>query len=440
VSLFFGGFRGDVRRLAVFGEVVVEIVYQRVAGIDVHKRQVTVAVRVQGPDGARVQRVRQFPTFWSGLQEMAAWLVDNGVTHAAMEATGIYWRPVWHALAGEDSITVLVCNAAHVKNVPGRKTDVADAAWLAQLLEVGLLRGSFTPPEQIVAIRDLTRYRRSLVAERTREIQRLSKALEDAGVKIDSVASSTLGVSTRAMVESMISGERDPAGLAQHAKGRMRAKIPDLERAVAARFGAHHAMMCRLHLDHIDHLDAAIATVEERIESMLVPFQVPRDRLRTIPGIAAHASAAIIAEIGPDVAAFPSARHFASWIGLCPGSHESAGRRKSGRARKGNKHLRTVFVEAAWAASRTRGRLQARFNRLARRFGGIRNPDARKKAAYALAHTLAEITWHVLHDERDYTDLGADFYTRQEDPERRRARLVSQLNALGYNVDLTPAA
>ena len=231
VSLFFGGFRGDVRRLAVFGEVVVEIVYQRVAGIDVHKRQVTVAVRVQGPDGARVQRVRQFPTFWSGLQEMAAWLVDNGVTHAAMEATGIYWRPVWHALAGEDSITVLVCNAAHVKNVPGRKTDVADAAWLAQLLEVGLLRGSFTPPEQIVAIRDLTRYRRSLVAERTREIQRLSKALEDAGVKIDSVASSTLGVSTRAMVESMISGERDPAGLAQHAKGRMRAKIPDLERA-----------------------------------------------------------------------------------------------------------------------------------------------------------------------------------------------------------------
>jgi transposase len=239
----------------------VEIVFERVAGIDVHKRQVTVAVRVPGPAGVRGQQVRRFSTFWAGLQEMAAWLVESGVTHAAMEATGIYWRPVWHALAGEETLTVLVCNAAHVKNVPGRKTDVGDAAWLAQLLEVGLLRGSYTPPEQIVEIRDLTRYRRSLVAERTREIQRLSKALEDAGVKIDSVASNTLGVSTRAMVESMIGGERDPAGLAQHAKGRLRAKIPDLERAVAARFGAHHAMMCRLHLDHIDHLDLAIATV-----------------------------------------------------------------------------------------------------------------------------------------------------------------------------------
>lgn len=417
-----------------------EIVFKRVAGIDVHKRQVTVAVRVPGPAGARGQQVRRFSTFWAGLQEMAAWLVESGVTHVAMEATGIYWRPVWHALAGEETLTVLVCNAAHVKNVPGRKTDVGDAAWLAQLLEVGLLRGSFTPPEQIVEIRDLTRYRRSLVAERTREIQRLAKALEDAGVKIDSVASNTLGVSTRAMVESMIGGDRDPAGLAQHAKGRLRAKIPDLERAVAARFGAHHAMMCRLHLDHIDHLDVAIATVEERIESMLIPFQIARDRLRTIPGIAVHASAAIIAEIGPDVDAFPTAGHFASWIGLCPGNHESAGRRKTGRVRKGNKHLRSVFVEAAWAASRTPGRLQARFNRLARRFGGIRNPVARKKAAYALAHTLAEITWHVLHDQTDYADLGADFYIRREDPDRRRARLVSQLNALGYDVELSPAA
>lgn len=417
-----------------------ELVYQRVAGIDVHKRQVTVAVRVPGPGGARVQQVRRFSTFWAGLQEMTAWLVESGVERAAMEATGIYWRPVWHALAGEETLTVLVCNAAHVKNVPGRKTDVGDAAWLAQLLEVGLLRGSFIPPEQIVQIRDLSRYRRNLVAERTREIQRLSKALEDAGVKIDSVASATLGASTRAMVESMIGGERDPAGLAQHAKGRLRAKIPDLERAVAARFGAHHAMMCRLHLDHIDHLGTAIATVEERIESMLIPFQIARDRLRTIPGIAVHASAAIIAEIGPDVDAFPSAGHFASWIGLCPGNHESAGRRRTGRVRKGNKHLRSVFVEAAWAAARTPGRLQAQFNRLARRFGGIRNPAARKKAAYALAHTLAEITWHVLHDQTDYTDLGADFYTRREDPDRHRARLVSQLNALGYTVELTPAA
>ncbi len=421
-----------------------EIMFERVAGIDVHKRQVTVAVRVAGPDGRRVQQVRQFATFWSALAHMTGWLVENHVTHVAMEATGVYWRPVWHALAAADvdgeGLTVLVCNAAHVKNVPGRKTDVSDAAWLAQLLEVGLLRGSFTPPEQVVAIRDLTRYRRNLVGERTREIQRLSKALEDAGVKIDSVASATLGASTRAMIEALIAGERDPVVLAEHARGRMRAKIPALEQALAARFGAHHAMMCRLHLDHIDHLNAAIATVEERIESMLVPFASARERLRTIPGIAVHASAAILAEIGPDVDAFPTAGHFASWIGLCPGHHESAGRRRTGKTRKGNKHLRTAFVEAAWSAARTPGRLQARFNLLARRFGGIRNPLARKKAAYALAHTLAVIAWHVLHDETDYAELGADFYTRREDPERRRRHLIGQLNAMGWDVELTPAA
>lgn len=416
-----------------------EILFERVAAIDVHKKQVTVAVRTPGP-GRRAQVVRRYPTFFTGLQEMTAWLVECGVTHVAMEATGIYWRPVWHALAEAERFEVLVCNAAHVRNVPGRKTDVGDAAWLAQLLEAGLLRGGFTPPEEVVAIRDLTRYRASLVGERTREIQRLSKVLEDAGVKVDSVASATLGASTRAMIEALIAGERDPAVLAQMARGRMRPKIPALTLALAGRFGDHHALMCRLHLDHIDHLSAAITRVEEQVETMLVPFQVPRDRLRTIPGIAEHGSAVIISEVGVDVSAFPSADHFASWIGLCPGNRESAGKRKTGKTRKGNRHLRTTLVEAAWAAIRVQGRLKARFGRLVRRFGGARNPVAEKKAIVAIAHTLAVIVWHVLHDGVEHHDLGPDFYTRRDNPEQRKRQLVRRLQELGYAVELTPAA
>ena len=390
---------------------------------------------------SRVQQIRRYPTFYCALQEMTAWFAECGVTHVAMEATGIYWRPVWHALMeGERFEQVMVCNAAHVKNVPGRKTDVGDAVWLAQLLEVGLLRGGFTPPQDVVAIRDLTRYRHSLVAERTREIQRLAKVLEDAAVKIDSVASSTLGVSTRAMIEALIAGEREPAVLADLARSRMRRKIPELSLALAARFNDHHALMCRLHLDHVDHLNAAIARVEERIEAMLVPFRVHRARLCTIPGIGERASAAIISEIGIDLSAFPTAGHFASWIGLCPGNRESAGKRKTGRTRKGNPYLASVFVEAAWGAVRVDGRLKARFGRLVRRFGGVRNKAAVKKAIMAIAHTLAVIVWHLVTDERDYTDLGADYYTRRDNPDHRRAQLVRQLEGLGYSVELTPAA
>ncbi|PWR10732.1 IS110 family transposase [Micromonospora sicca] len=417
-----------------------EIMYENAAGIDVHKKQITVAVRTPGARRGRHQQVRRYATFFTALREMVEWLTALGVTHVAMEATGIYWRPVWHALAEAERFEVLVCNAAHVKNVPGRKTDVGDAAWLAQLLEVGLLRGSFTPPEHLVAIRDLTRYRSSLVQERTRETQRLCKVLEDAGIKVDSVASESLGVSARHMIEALVSGERDPAVLAELARGRLRKKIPDLTLALGGRFNAHHGLMCRLHLDHIDHLAAAIGRVEAQVETMIVPFEVPRRRLCTVPGIAERASAAIISEIGVDMSWFPSGGHLASWIGLCPGNHESAGKRKTGKARKGNQYLKSVFVEAAWAAVRTDTRLKARYQRLLRRFGGARNQVAVKKAIVAIAHTLCVIVWHLLHAGVDYTDLGADYYTRRDNPEIRKNQLIRQLQELGYTVELALAA
>jgi transposase len=338
----------------------VEIMHQRVAGIDVHKKQVTVAVRVPGERGRRRQQVRRFTTFYAELRRLAGWLVEAQVTHVAMESTGIYWRPVWHALAEVEALTVVVCNASHVKNVPGRKTDAGDAAWLAELLEVGLVRGSFVPSEQLVQLREVTRHRKNLVEERTRETQRLCKVLEDAGIKLDSVASEPLGVSGRAMIEALISGVRDPRRLAELAKGRLRRKTGELVLALDGRFGDHHGLMCQLHLDHIDHLNTLIARLEAHVEAMMVPFQSQQARLMTAPGIGPRVAAVVVSEIGVDMSFFPTDRHLASWAGLCPGNHESAGKRKTGTPRKGNRYLRDIFVEAAWAAVRTDGRLRAR--------------------------------------------------------------------------------
>ncbi|KZF06685.1 hypothetical protein A2J03_24110 [Rhodococcus sp. EPR-157] len=417
-----------------------EIVFSKVAGIDVHKRQVTVAVRV--PEGEadsgqkRTQRVRRFATFYGALLEMAQWLRAEQVTHVAMEATGVYWRPVFHALAEFDGFEVLLCNAHHVKNVPGRKTDATDAVWLAQLCEVGLLRGSFIPPAEIAAVRELTRYRRKLTEERTRETQRLHKVLEDGGIKLDSVASDSLGVSGRAMITALIDGVRDPVVLANLARGLMRKKIPDLTLALSGRFAAHHGVLAGLHLDHINHLNEMIARLEARIDEVVDPFDRQRDLLMTIPGIGKRAAETIIAEIGVDMSRFPTADHLASWAGLCPGNNESAGKRKKSATRNGNAHLCSVLVESAWSASRTKTRLGARFRRLHRRFGKAGG----KKAAVALAHTILVIAWHILHDEVEYSDLGADFYTQRNSPEVQKARLVRQLKDLGYSVEIGPAA
>ena len=420
-----------------------QVRYERCAGIDVGKDIIAVAVRMagEGPDGRKTVK-RTFTTFYGVLRECARWLTGHGVTHVALEATGIYSMPVYHALLAYGEFEqVLVCNAGHVRNVPGRKTDLSDAEWLAHLLECGLLRGSFIPPAEIKAARDVIRYRRKLVEHRTSELQRLGNVLQDAGIKADSVASSITTKSVRAMVEALIDGERRPAVLAELARGRMRSKISDLERALEGRFDDHHALMCRLHLAHLDQLDAMIATLDEQVEQMMQPFRAQRELIESVPGIAGHGSAAVICEIGADPAAwFPSAEHLASWAGLCPGNHESAGKRHHGRRRKGNQHLQPVLVECAWAAVRTDGFLREFYRRQVRHFGGFRSPSAKKKAIVAVAHKLIVIIWHVLATGRPYQDLGADYFTTRIDPEKETRRLIAKLEAHGFKVTLEPAA
>jgi transposase len=420
-----------------------QVLYERCAGIDVHKDQVTVAVRLPGSGlGRRETKVRKFGAFYGVLREMTRWLAAQGVTHVAMEATGIYTMPVYHALLEPGAFEqVLVCNAAHVRNVPGRKTDAVDASWLAELLECGLLKGSFMPPEDIKAVRDVLRYRRKIIQQRASETQRLGGVLQDAGIKLDSVASSIDTVSGMAMIRALIDGERRGEVLAELARGRMRAKIGDLSLALEGRFGDHHALMCQLHLDHIAQLNEMISRLDAQVESMMIPFARQRDLLDTIPGIGPMAAAAIIAEIGITPGEyFATAAHLASWAGLCPGNHESAGKRKHGKPRKGSQHLQPLLVECAWAAVRADGRLKARYHRLVRRFGGYRSPAAKKRAIVAIAHTLAVIIWHVLAQQTPYADLGSDFYDRRNDPAKQTARLIARLEALGHKVTLASAA
>jgi transposase len=402
-----------------------------------------VAVRLpgDGPDG-RAAVKRTFKTFYGVLAEAARWLTSLGVTHVAMEATGIYSMPVYHALIEHGSFEkVLVCNAGHVKNVPGRKTDLAGAEWLAHLLECGLLAGSFIPPADIKAARDVIRYRTKIVQSRTSELQRLGGVLQDAGIKIDSVASSIATKSSRAMIEALIDGERRGQVLAELPKGKMRAKIPDLSMALEGRFGEHHALMCRLHLDHIDHLEAMTTALDAQIEAMMTPFRAARDLLTTVPGIGPLAAAAVISEIGADVRGFfPDAAHLASWAGLCPGNHESAGKRRSGKPRHGNQHLQPVLVECAWAAVRHEGYLRSLYHRHVMKWGGYRSPLAKKKAIIVVAYALLVIIWHVLATGKPYDELGADYFTRRQDPERETRRLIARLEALGHQVTLQPAA
>jgi len=419
------------------------VVYERCAAVDVGKDEIAVAVRMpgDGPDG-RVTVKRAFRTFYGVMGEAARWLVSLGVTHVAMEATGIYSMPVYYALVEHgDFIRVLICNAAHVKNVPGRKTDYADAEWLAHLLECGLLAGSFIPPAEIKAARDVIRYRTKVAQQRVSEIARLGGTLQDAGIKIDSVASSIATESGRAMIEALIDGERRGPVLAQLAKGTMRAKIADLSMALEGRFSDHHALMCRLHLDHIDHLEAPIARLDARIEQMMEPFQRWRDLLITVPGIGRHASAAVISEIGIAVAEFfPGDAHLASWSGLCPGNHESAGKRRSGKPRKGNTHLQALLVECAWSAVRHHGYLKSLYHRHVMKNGGYRSATAKKKAIVVVAHAMIVIIWHIMVTGQPYHELGADYFASLRDPERETRRLIARLQALGHTVTINPAA
>jgi transposase len=412
-----------------------DVIHSRVAGIDVHKKVVWVAVRLPGErPGERTVTVKRFKTFWRPLRQMAAWLAELGVSDAAMESAGVYWWPVYHALTGA-GIQVCVCNAAHMRNVPGRKTDLADCQWIAELHEHGLLRPSFIPDAQVAALRQRTRYRKKLIEQRTSEGQRLAKVLEDAGIKIDSVASKLLSQSGRAMIEALIAGERDPGRLASLAKGVLRRKTDELQMACDGRFTAGHAQMCRLHLDAYDHLTGQIAELDALVAEAAAPFAALIARLVTIPGVGQRTAEVIIAETGGDMTRFATAARLAAWAGLAPGDNESAGKRKKAPARKGDRHLRTAMVEAAWATRRTATRPGARFRRLARKFG----KGNEKKAAVAVAHTLMCIAWAVMRYDAGYTDAGADYYERRD--QRNREHLVryhqNALARLGLQVIVT---
>ncbi len=412
-----------------------EIVVERVAGLDVHKDTVVACVRMPGQrQGRRRQVVRTFGTVASQLGELADWITEEGVHQAVMEATGVYWKPVWYALA--ERCELLLVNATHVKKVPGRKTDVKDAEWLAQLAECGLLRGSFVPPEAIRDLRDVTRYRKKLVQERGREVQRVQKLLEDAGVKLASVASDILGRSGRDMLIGLVAGERDPAVLAELARGAMRRKIPELREALAtARFREHHSWMLRQHLDRIDHLDEVIRRLDAKVDELMNPFADARDRLLSIPGVGKRAAEVLIAEIGVDMAQFPSPDHLASWAGMCPGNKRSAGKDYSGRTPQGNAWLSGTLTECGWASRRARGTyLAAQFWHIARRRG-------QERAAVAVGHSILVIAWHIL-SRRDavYDELGGDYFTRRVDPVREQRKLIAQLHALGLTVEVKPAA
>jgi transposase len=404
---------------------------ERVAGLDVHKKTVVACVRAPAPGGGRTKVVQTFGTVTEQLLQLGDWLAAHGVTHVAMESTGVYWKPVYAAL--EDSFTCLLVNAAHIKQVPGRKSDVRDCEWIAQLLEHGLIRGSFVPPRAIRELRDLTRYRRTLLQERTRAANRLHKLLEDAGIKLAAVASDVLGVSGRAMLQALISGTTDPAVLADLARGTLRKKLPALRQALTGHFRPHHAFLASQILAHLEYLDEALATVAGEIDRALSPFAPARDRLQTIPGVGARTAEVLIAELGVDMRQFPTARHLASWAGLCPGQHQSAGKSKPVKIGKGNRWLRTALIEAALAASRTHHTmLSARYRRVMRHRG-------HKKAIVAVAHSILTVAYHVLNESTTYRELGAEYADRRQ-AERARRRAIQLLERQGYRVTLEPAA
>jgi transposase len=360
------------------------------------------------------------------------WLRAHRVTQVTMEATGVYWKPVWHLL--EDEFELVLVNARHVKQVPGRKTDVSDAVWLCQLAEAGLLRASFVPPKPIRALRQLTRYRKAQVSERQRETNRLHKALEDTGIKLDCVATDILGRSGRAMLDALIAGTTDPEILADLAKGRMRAKIPALREALEGRFHPLHALLIGAILEHIDFLEEQIQRISDAIEEQLAPFADAVRLLCTIPGVQARTAQVIIAEIGADMSVFPTDKHLASWAGQCPGNDQSAGKRRSGKTGKGSRWLGIALTEAALAATHQKDTyLSAQYRRLRGRRG-------HKKALGAVKHSIMISVWHMLTTGELYVDPGADYFDRRVDPQRKIKRLIAQLEGLGQRVVLEPAA
>jgi transposase len=431
-----------------------DVLIERCAGLDVHKRSVTACVRVLGKKGRVASETRLFGTMTEDLLEMSDWLAGQGVTDAAMESTGVFWKPIFNLL--EERFRIMLCNARKIKNVPGRKTDVRDAEWIAQLLQHGLLTGSFIPPRPQRDLRDLTRHRSQLVSERTREVNRVQKVLEDANVKLASVATDVLGVSGRAMLRALIRGEADSRELAKLARGRLKAKTAELEKALLGHVSDHHRFLLSEHLDHVEYLERKVEGFTERIDRLIADAPAPPDSeeadgdgqsdtatkppmsmgeaqraLAAVPGIDEKSGASILAEIGPDMSPFATARNLASWSKLCPGTNESAGKRRNSRTGKGSRWLRATLTQCAWAASHTKNTyFSALYRRLAHRRG-------KKRALIAVAHAILTTIYHILRDHRAFYDLGADYFDTLD-----KARIiryhVRRLRAFGHNVTLEP--
>lgn len=403
-----------------------EVLYPRCCGLDVHQK--TVVACVMTPEG---KETRTFKTMTGELLELADWLAAKGTTHVAMESTGVYWRPVYNLLEPL-GFTLLVVNAQHIKAVPGRKTDMKDAEWMAQLLRHGLLRGSFIPNRVQRELRELTRYRRSLVRQRAQVVNRIQKVLEGANIKLSSVASNVVGVSGRAMLEAIIRGVEDCQVLAALAKGRLRSKRPALEEALRGFVGPHQRLLLQSQLRHLDFLDEEIARINKEIAERMCPFEESLERLDGIPGMGRRTAEEVLSEIGGDVSRFPTAAQLASWAKVCPGNNESAGKRKSARTGHGNLWLRDTLVEAAWAAARTRGTyLAAQYHRLAARRGA-------KRAIIAVAHTILVIVYSLLRNGSNYQDLGPNYFDERDHRSTLR-RSVQRIERLGYQVVLQPA-
>lgn len=411
---------------------MVEVVYERCCGLDIHKQTVVACLLVSGPDRPPHKEIRTFGTLTDELLQLADWLAAAGCTHVAMESTGVYWKPIYNLLEG--SFELLLVNARHIKQVPGRKTDVKDCEWIADLLRHGLLHASFVPDRPQRELRELTRYRTTLIRERAAEANRLQKTLEGANIKLGSVATDVLGVSGRHMLAALVAGTSDPASLAELARGKLRDKLPLLERALTGRLGAHQRFLLAQQLAHLASLDELIERLNAEVTERLRPFVTALARLDTIPGVGPRTAETLVAELGTDLHRFPTAAHLASWAGLCPGNNQSAGKRRSGTTRKGDPWLRSALIEAAQAAGRTRGTyLAAQYHRLAGRRG-------KKKALVAVGHTILVIAYHLLTEQTDYRELGP-LHFDQRDEQRVTRRLVHRLQALGYQVQLDrPAA
>ncbi len=407
-----------------------EVLHPRCCGVDVHKASVVACLLMPGRGGAPEREVRTFSTMTEDLLALVDWLGGAGCTHVAMESTGRFWKPLYNLLEGVVE-EVLVVNAAHIKQVPGRTTDVKDAEWIADLLRHGLLRASFIPDRPQRELRELTRYRTSLVRERSAEVNRLQKVLEGANIKLSVVAKDIMGVSGRAILAALLAGSTDAAAMAQVARGKLRAKIPQLEQALVGHFGAHQRFLITEQLIHIDDLEASMERVSAQIAERVRPCAEEREQLDTIPGVGPRTAEALIAEVGVDMSRFPSADHLASWAGLAPGHNESAGKRKSGKTRQGSPWLRAVLIEAAHAAGRTKDTyLGAQYRRLVARKG-------KKRAAVAVARRILVIAYHILREHEPYHEVGAT-YLAQRDRQAVERRLVHRLEALGYAVSLQP--